>query len=210
MRSDLIFIGSKVLALFACAVFLCAMMGLVFIDVRWVNNAIHENSLTEVAQELMLLAISLLFFWQAHRYRSLRPTLTLVGGFYGCMLIRELDFLFDDISHGSWVWFALAVTLVCVVIAARQPERILTGLADFLRHPGWGMMAAGLLTVMIFSRLFGMQLLWRHLMQGDYNHAVKNMAEEVCELLGYSFCLLATCRYLFGAEKLTARPPQAD
>ncbi|MEM6161339.1 hypothetical protein AAH446_12425 [Erwinia sp. P6884] len=210
MQSDITFIRNRALAFIACAVFLCAMMGLVFIDVRYVNNAIHENSLTEMAQELMLLVIALLFFWHAYRHRGLRPSLTLVGGFFSCMLIRELDFLFDEISHGSWVWFALAVTAPCVAIAALQPARTFAGLADFLRHPDWGMMAAGLLVVLVFSRLFGMHEFWRYLMQGDYNHAVKNMAEEVCELLGYSLCLLATWRYLYGAESVTASSRLVD
>lgn len=38
--------------------FLAALVGLVFIDVHWLHNFVHETSLTEVAQELLLLAIA--------------------------------------------------------------------------------------------------------------------------------------------------------
>lgn len=44
----------------------------------------------------------------------------LVGGFFLCMLIREMDFAFDALWHGAWVWFALAVALVCLWYAARH------------------------------------------------------------------------------------------
>ncbi|MEM6052060.1 hypothetical protein AAH450_15960 [Erwinia sp. P7711] len=203
MHSDLLFIRNRALAFLGCGAYLCAMMGLVFIDVRWMNDAVHETSFTEVAQEGMLLLIALLYFARAWRQAPLRPLYVLVGGFFSCMLIRELDFLFDEIVHGSWVWFALAITLLCVGTALRQPRRILSGLAAYLRHPGWGMMCAGMLTTLIFSRLFGQHELWQHLMLDGYNRTVKNMAEEGCELLGYSLCLFSTCRYLFGAGKLT-------
>ncbi|WP_147193764.1 hypothetical protein [Pantoea sp. CCBC3-3-1] len=202
MQSDLLFIRNRAFAFIGCALFISAMMGLVFIDVRWMNDAVHETSFTEIAQEMMLLVTSLLYFQRV--FKESAPGLVLIGGFFACMLIRELDFLFDELSHGCWVWFALATAAVCLAIALLNPRRAVSELADFLRQPSWGMMCAGLLTVLVFSRLFGMRDLWQHLMLDGYNHTVKNMAEEGCELLGYSLCLLASCRYLYGS-----RAPQA-
>lgn len=72
----------------------------------------------------------------------------------------------------------------------------LRGLADFVTHPGYGMMCAGLLCILVFSRLFGMSVLWQTLMLDGYNRVVKNMVEEGCELLGYGLCLLATLSYM--------------
>ena len=120
----------------------------------------------------------------------------LVGGFFLCMLIREMDFAFDALWHGAWVWFALAVALVCLWYAARHIAATLRGLADFVTHPGYGMMCAGLLCILVFSRLFGMSVLWQTLMLDGYNRVVKNMVEEGCELLGYGLCLLATLSYM--------------
>lgn len=59
------------------------------------------------------------------------------------------------------------------------------------------MLATGLLIVLVFSRLFGMNALWENLMLDGYNRVVKNMAEEGCELLGYSLCTLASVRYFW-------------
>ena len=95
----------------------------------------------------------------------------LVGGFFLCMLIREMDFAFDALWHGAWVWFALAVALVCLWYAAAH--RGAARPADFVTHPGYGMMCAGLLCILVFSRLFGMSVLWQTLMLDGYNRVVK-------------------------------------
>nr|MBA2817885.1 hypothetical protein [Candidatus Pantoea persica] len=110
------------------------------------------------------------------------------------MLIRELDFVFDLVEHGSWVWFALASALVC--LALRAPRATLAGLVAFVTDRSWLMTASGLLVLLVFSRLFGMHQLCQHLMLEGYNRVVKNMAEEGTELLGYSLCWLASARYL--------------
>lgn len=202
MSDDIKTITVKLAAFLGCAIFLALMMGLIFIDVHWMNNALHETSFTEIFQEIELGAIALMFFAQAWRQANLRYSLLLIGGFFTCMLIREMDFLFDRIHHGAWVWFALAVTLTCLWRAARHLSATLSGLVNFLRHPSWNMMAAGLLTILIFSRLFGMHELWETLMLDGYNRTVKNMAEEGTELLGYSFCLLASLRYFWDLCRL--------
>lgn len=202
MSDNIKIIVLKFAGFFGCAIFLALMMGLVFIDVNWMNDALHETSFTEIFQEVLLAVIALMFFAQAARQESLRYSLLLMGGFFTCMLIREMDFLFDEIHHGAWVWFALAVALICLWQAALHLSATLAGLVNFLRHPSWNMMAAGLLTILIFSRLFGMHELWERLMLDGYNRTVKNMAEEGTELLGYSFCLLASLRYLWDVRRL--------
>ncbi|MBP2168976.1 small-conductance mechanosensitive channel [Erwinia toletana] len=200
MQSELVVLRNKLLAFVACAVFLCLMMGLVYIDVNWMNNALHETSFTEGAQELILAIIAASFFIAAIRHAEYRAGLQLIGGFYACMLIREMDFLFDEIRHGAWVWFALAVTAICLTYALLHLQKCLRGLVHLLQHPAWNMMAAGLLTILVFSRLFGVNALWQHLMLDGYHRTVKNMAEEGSELLGYSFCLFASVRYLWAMK----------
>ncbi|MBD8163978.1 hypothetical protein IFU29_13630 [Erwinia persicina] len=201
MSTDLTIIKNKTFAFLGSALFLSMMMGLVFIDVVWMNNAVHETSFTEIAQETMLAAIALMFFHRAWRSPLQRPVMVLVGGFFSCMLIRELDFLFDKITHGSWFWFALALALACLALALRDARGIVPGLAAFMTHPAWGLMTAGMLTILVFSRLFGMHQLWEHLMLEGYNRTVKNMAEEGSELLGYSLCLFATLSYLWQGKR---------
>ncbi|PRD14618.1 hypothetical protein [Pantoea coffeiphila] len=201
MSEDLLTIRNKIGVFFIFAAFLSAMMGLVFIDVVWMSDEVHEASFTEITQELILGVIVFLFIRHARDSVDQQPIRILVAGFFACMLIRELDFLFDKISHGSWFWFALAVTFASLIAALRHPRYLISGLADFMRHPAWGMMVAGMLTILVFSRLFGMNELWRHLMPDGYNRTVKNMAEEGSELLGYTLCLFATLGYLFTEKK---------
>lgn len=195
MLNAVTIIKNQILTLAVLALFLCLMMGMVFIDVVWMHNAVHEISFTEGAQEMMLGAIALLFFYRAWQSPEQRPVAILVAGFFGCMLIREMDFLFDQLSHGSWFWFALALALSCLASALRRPRDIVSGLAAFMSHPAWGMMSCGILTILVFSRLFGMHQLWQHLMLDGYTRTVKNMVEEGSELLGYSLCLFASLHY---------------
>ncbi|MGK3143929.1 hypothetical protein [Pantoea sp. C2G6] len=203
MRKDLTIIGREITVFLMAALFLTLTIVPIYIDVAWMHNALHETSFTETTQELMLASIALLFFIAAQRRPAQRGALTLVAGFYSCMLIRELDFAFDTIQHGSWVWFALAVTAGSLAVALRTPKKTVHALANLLLHRNWPVMASGFLVVLIFSRLFGIHALWQHLMLGDYNRVVKNMAEEGTELLGYSLCWLASVRYLWQTRAAT-------
>ena len=176
MRNDLTIIGREMTVFILAALFLALMILPIYIDVAWMNDALHETSFTETTQEIMLAVIAALFFIAAQRRPAQRGALTLVAGFYSCMLIRELDFVFDAIQHGSWIWFALAVTAGCLAVALRTPKKTLHALARLLQHRSWPVMASGFLVVLVFSRLFGIHALWQHLMLGDYNRVVKNMA----------------------------------
>ncbi|KNH32307.1 MULTISPECIES: hypothetical protein [Pantoea] len=204
MRNDLTIIGREMTVFILAALFLALMIFPIYIDVAWMNDALHETSFTETTQEIMLAVIAALFFIAAQRRPAQRGALTLVAGFYSCMLIRELDFVFDAIQHGSWIWFALAVTAGCLAVALRTPKKTLHALARLLQHRSWPVMASGFLVVLVFSRLFGIHALWQHLMLGDYNRVVKNMAEEGTELLGYGLCWLASVRYLWQTRPAAA------
>jgi len=204
MRNDLTIIGREITVFVLAALFLALLILPIYIDVAWMNDALHETSFTETLQEIMLAVIAALFFITAHRRPAQRGALTLVAGFYSCMLIRELDFVFDAIQHGSWIWFALAVTAGCLAVALRTPKKTLHALARLLQHRSWPVMASGFLVVLVFSRLFGIHALWQHLMLGDYNRVVKNMAEEGTELLGYGLCWLASVRYLWQTRPAAA------
>ena len=153
MRNDLTIIGREMTVFILAALFLALMILPIYIDVAWMNDALHETSFTETTQEIMLAVIAALFFIAAQRRPAQRGALTLVAGFYSCMLIRELDFVFDAIQHGSWIWFALAVTAGCLAVALRTPKKTLHALARLLQHRSWPVMASGFLVVLVFSRL---------------------------------------------------------
>ncbi|MCT4717094.1 hypothetical protein MUA01_19260 [Enterobacteriaceae bacterium H18W14] len=190
------FILKRLFLIILCALAVASGVLILFSDVIWFHDFVRENSFTEIVQESILLLLALLFFGHAKKVPSRRHSSVLIGGFFTCMLIRELDFAFDQIFHGSWVWFALFTTFACVSYALRNKPKALEGLAAFMRHPAYGMMLAGLLCVMVFSRLFGMHELWEGLMLDGYNRLVKNMVEEGTEMFGYIICLLSGIWYL--------------
>lgn len=187
----------------ACAEFLivAGITGFVcllpYIDINILHNGISEFSLVELVQELFLLSSALLFFRGARKRPEVRGGLILVGGFLFCMFIRELDVLFDLISHGSWFWFAIAATLICVSYAVIHPRTTLRGLVDVVSWRGYAMLLAGLMCVLIVSRVFGMQVLWEHILQEGYLRIVKNAVEEGTELFGYTLIFIASLGYAF-------------
>ncbi|EPC9351925.1 transporter, partial [Klebsiella pneumoniae] len=93
LRSLLFFLGAAVAAALAV---LC-----LWVDIRVFGNDIPEVSLTEVVQESVLAVIVLVHLLLARKYAHLRYSNILIGGFFLAMLIRELDGLFDLLSHGS-------------------------------------------------------------------------------------------------------------
>lgn len=195
------FVLKNILAFLASAFLVVLTLGALFIDICWFHNGIKEISVTEVFQELMLGAIVVQFMRQAFRSANGRQSAVLIAGFFGCMLIREMDFLFDEISHGAWVWFALAAALLSIGYCLSQPAATTEQLAEFMRHPSYGMMASGLLCILVFSRLFGMHILWEQIMQEEYSRLVKNMVEEGVEFFGYALCLSSTGWYLSSQRK---------
>lgn len=195
MWEDFYFIIHKLNLFILCSIIVGSLVGIIFIDVHTLNDSVHEESIVEITQEIFLAIIVSLFFFHAYRNSLLRHSLILLGGFFTCMLIRELDFLFDAIRLGAWFWFACAVAIICFLITLRYPDATLTGLVEFLKHPSYGMMLAGLFCILVFSRLFGMQILWQSILSGGYQRVVKNIVEEGIELLGYTFCLFASVWY---------------
>lgn len=123
--------------------------------------------------ESVLAAIVLVHLLLARKYAHLRYSNILIGGFFLAMLIRELDGLFDLLSHGSWVWFALLATAGSLLLPLRHLRQTLSQLAEYTRTPYYGMMISGLLAILVFSRLFGMHGLWYAVLEENYARVVK-------------------------------------
>ncbi|HHH2395549.1 TPA: transporter, partial [Klebsiella pneumoniae] len=141
LRSLLFFFGAAVAAALAV---LC-----LWVDIRVFGNDIPEVSLTEVVQESVLAVIVLVHLLLARKYAHLRYSNILIGGFFLAMLIRELDGLFDLLSHGSWVWFALLATAGSLLLPLRHLHQTLSQLAAYTRTPYYGMMISGLLAILV-------------------------------------------------------------
>lgn len=191
MSQQFRFLFSAMGRFFLLALIMAATTSLLFIDILVLKNDLGEDSVTEIVAEIMLLVVVVLFVRKGIREPEYRAGFFLVAGFFTCMLIRELDQLFDYIAHGAWFWFAVPVAVAAVLYALLHPRAATGGLCRFVSHRSYGMMVTGLLIVLVFSRLFGMGILWRGMMGDDFNRLAKNLAEEGCELLGYTLCLLS-------------------
>lgn len=173
-----------------------------WLDLHVFNNNLSEISLTEITQELTLFVIVFIHFYLAIKHDLFRYCNILVSGFFLAMLVRELDALFDLIAHGCWVWFALAVAITAIVGPVVKWRTTLTQLEQYTRTPYYGIMISGLVAILIFSRLFGMSMLWNVVLQEGYLRVVKNVVEEGSEMFGYMLCLAATTGYTCYVLKL--------
>lgn len=197
LRTFLFFLGAAALSSIAV---LC-LWG----DIYLFDYDIPEISLTEIVQELVLAGIVAIHFLLAKKHELLRYCNILVGGFFLTMLIRELDAVFDLISHGSWVWFALLATFCAVILPLKHYRQTLAQLTEYTRSPWYGVMLSGLLAVLVFSRLFGMQAMWHAILADGYVRIVKNAVEEGSESFGYMLCLTASIGYYCNFRRMASR-----
>lgn len=179
----------------------------VFIDVLWLHNRVGETSLTEIVQAILLLACGVLWLRSAYKAPAIRGGCILVAGFYAALLIRELDYYFDAIRHGAWLWFALASTALSLYYAWTWRTSVPVGLQRFIAHPTAGYTFCGLAAVLVFSRLFGMTVLWQALLQDHYIMVVKTAVEEGSELMGYTLCFFSSVWYCLSLRRVPQPRP---
>ncbi len=174
--------------------FLLALITLVaplaiYIDITILGNEVGEISVTEFTQEGLLLMSAIIMTVLAVRRPDLRGLFALVAGFFGTMLIREFDFLFDMIWHGFWFWPAITLAIATVLyVLIKCRDTVIEPMARFFDTRAWFFLMAGLIIILVFSRVFGSgNLLWKEIMGEHYSHFFKSALQEGIELLGYLF-----------------------
>jgi hypothetical protein len=175
---------------------------MLWLDIAVYRTDILEVSFTEITQELMLFVCAMLF-WLAAGSAQQRGFKILAGGFFACLLMRELDGLFDPISHSAWCWPFSLIALICMGLAFRPANRADTfqALAAFTRTPAFGALSTGL-AVLVFSRIFGMGALWHLILDDGYARLAKTTVEEGIELLTYAMWTAASIEYFLAQRTL--------
>lgn len=168
---------------------------LLLLDVFVLHTGIRESSLTEIGQELILFGIAVTF-WRASKREGSSGFCILAGSLFGCMLIRELDGPTDLIMHGIWKCPAWALALWSRYRGWQDLPNVFARTAEFSAMPSFGLMAAGLAVILVYSRLFGVPPLWQGILSEGYVKTAKHAAEEGTETLGYLLCLGATIDYI--------------
>ncbi|WP_105902290.1 hypothetical protein [Vibrio gangliei] len=196
-HQNVLVIKRSVLRFLVLAVVVALPVICIRVDIFYFNNNLGEISLTEFLQEGMLFIATCLFASIAKNNPDVRHAYVLIAGFFACLLIRELDALFDLIYHGFWVVPALVVAASAIRFALTDKEKTVAGLSQHAQDKNNSSMMVGLAVLLIFSRLFGMGSLWEGLLGDEFVRAVKNVAEEGTEVLGYALMFYsALCYYV--------------
>ncbi|QMV16619.1 hypothetical protein [Vibrio spartinae] len=181
-------LGSSVLAI-AC----------LWLDYLYGDHYIGETSVTEYVQQILLGVAVIAFYRIKACHEPLRHAAILISGFFMVLFIRELDFLFDHIWHGFWIYPAVLVTISALIYAWRGKDQVFHEMAEILSIPNMRLLVCSVIILISFSRLFGMGSFWHMVMQEGYIRNVKNIVEEGTELLCYaliSYSAVSTQLYI--------------
>lgn len=119
-------------------------------------HPIAIESWVENIQETFLLICAALFACAARRNPRLAGGLWLISGFCASLFIRELDALFDLITHGFWKYVLIVfLCLFSTLVARAGRDTILPGLADFVSSRSFMLMLPGVVIILVYSRLYG-------------------------------------------------------
>jgi len=170
-------------------------VAMLMLDILWLNNGVGEHSFTEYSQSLILLLIIGTFCYVIMTHEKERPFAYMAVGLFVAMLIREQNFLFNNM--GAHLWESLvAITLVVTFILSRRSDTPFAPVfSTYLRSRAGQIMAIGLVILLFYSRFFGMSLIWTSLLDDGYVRTVKNAMEEGTELLAYVLILYAAQVY---------------
>lgn len=86
----------KRMAAFTCLALV--PVGMLYLDIQWLRNAVGEWSLVEGTQLFMLVGTLLSFAILAIRRKEDRAFAVLAACFFACMMIRELDAAWDLVA----------------------------------------------------------------------------------------------------------------
>ncbi|MDH2299526.1 hypothetical protein U0O11_15170 [Cobetia sp. D5] len=181
-----------------------AMMSLVMHDAHHFGDVgFSEASWTEHMQST-LLALSAATMWLVHsRLPDLRTISLLLFGLFAASLIREQDALLDGmIGDGSWQFLVSVVAIPVIIGVWRNRNRFIAEFEHFGRSFAFGLFGAGFLATYVFSRLYGRSEFWETLMGDSYLRSVKNAAEEVTELFGYTLMAIAVIEIVLLAIRM--------
>lgn len=179
------------------------------------GSGVSEGRCVESAQIGALclsgVLLSIAAWRSSRRADGLATALVCVSLGVGLMTIRELDGFFDKaLSHGSWKWFTLPFLLGAVAIIACHRRKWLDSVAALLETRTGFLLEVFLLTLLVFSRLFGIKAIWTELFTQTITpqltdeqaplaaRIAKNAVEEVCELFAYMLLVAASIESLLG------------
>jgi hypothetical protein len=190
---------------------LVGVIAVIHIDVHYhhlimqpfLENRLLESwlPLTEIIQGLLLLASAAIFIWSAIKEEESRTLFILVSGFFGCLLLRELDYYFDMIVHGFWFYPAILLASSVIIYSMKYTTYLISSARSFSQTNAYFNILVGLVIVLVFSRLFGSGTLWRDILNDDYITRYKDIIQEALESLGYMFLFIGSFHQFRSVKK---------
>ena len=145
-----------------------------------------EVSATEIAQEVILFLLGLVFLAAGRFNKNIGPISKLISVFFFMAFIREFNNQID-----FWFYLVLPLIFLFAWLIWQYRNRLVSSITELLRIPETAYLVTGFLVTFVFSRFFGRTKLWEAILEADYNRWGKNAAEEGIELLGYALFLIA-------------------
>jgi hypothetical protein len=151
-----------------------------------------EFSYVEYMQSLLLLVSSTICFgfYLSKKSKVFKFIFLLIFGLSSTALIREQDFFFDQLlGRKIWPYPVYMVLLFVGYKTYKGRIEALQQLTRFMTTKSYAFLTFSIITVFIFSRLYGRSVFWEAVMEEKYIRSVKNASEECIELYGYLFLL---------------------
>ncbi|OLO07491.1 hypothetical protein BTW08_12020 [Salinicola sp. MH3R3-1] len=186
--------------------FLAALLQMVLtVDVRHIGAPnFSETSLTEITQSVLLLLCTTSMLIIRQHFKVLRTLSLLLSAFFAMSLVRENDLWLDNyVFDGAWECLVTLIALPTLAVVIRGRRQFLEEFTQMANSLGFGLFAAGFLVTYVCSRLYGRSELWHALMGEHYLRIIKDAAEEITELTGYSLLLFASLELLLMARWLS-------
>ncbi|MCG3117742.1 MAG: hypothetical protein LLH30_18890 [Candidatus Manganitrophus sp. SA1] len=168
-----------------------------------------ENGPVEWFQLVLLLACFGCLQTAAYRIDQRREIFHLLALLPLAAAVREMDAILDrSVFDGAWQLIVTLLVLHAFFFIRRHRLKVTIQLQPVLASGPFGLLIAGFLVVMVFSRLIGQQLFWRAALQEQYLRLVGRIVEESCELFGYLLLLFGCIEILRSSfSDLTIRRP---
>ncbi len=185
-----------------------------------------ETGPVEVMEAVFALTTALFFLLAARWDPSRQPAVMLLTGFFFCVFIREFDYFLDLlVFRHAWKAGVLLVLILTAAYVWRARTEMCSSICRFVNHPGSGIFLAGILVLLVFSRVFGcgdyweglvIDWKWMHvkklvleqtcdinytLLMEDKCLTVKRVVEESTEQIGYFMMVIAAFEYMRDAKQ---------
>lgn len=175
------------------------IVALAYVDISAAGR-IKDASYTENLQETLLVLSSVIFIYSAKKNNT--RGLLLVAGFFMCMFIREWDAVFDEFIHGAWKYIAIPTAIGFTYWGLRDGmQKAWDDIAEFIKSNSYNIIVAGLIIVLVVSRLLGNRTIWMLMSGPDFKYVFKTFIEEGLELLGYMVIFAGSTMYYLECKK---------